>query len=429
MFRKAGSRAWVVGCSLFLLLLAGGCGHSNKTTLRCIGWGGKEEVAILQAVVKDFQVAHPGVEIQFDRAPYNEYITKVLTLFSAGSVPDVMAVNAEQMVAFASRSVFVDLKPYVAKDASIKLADFYPEAIDHYTYQGELTALPRDIAPVACIYYNKKEFDEAGVAYPKNDWDYLQFLAVARKLTKKDDKGNIKQFGFVDEWTAWDAWTYAFGGTLVDNLAKPTRCALGSPQAAAGVQFRADMMTKYHVSPSPSNLTAMGGIGTSDLFSNGTAAMFFSGIWRTPEFRQIKNFQWDVVEFPKGPKGHRGFPLSAAGYGIIKGTKNADLAYDLVKYLAGEVGQKYMAATGLTQPALKTLAKSPVFLDGQDPKSKGFLVDAVKDGTFQPIDPNLNEWYNSMVVPALDKVWSGQETAAQALSKVSATINQKFYKK
>jgi maltose-binding protein MalE len=83
----------------------------------------------------------------------------------------------------------------------------------------------------------------------------------------------------------------------------------------------------------------------------------------------------------------------------------------------------------LTQPALKTLAKSPVFLDGQDPKSKGFLVDAVKEGTFQPIDPNLNEWYNSMVVPALDKVWNGQETAAQALSKVSATINQKFYKK
>jgi multiple sugar transport system substrate-binding protein len=173
----------------------------------------------------------------------------------------------------------------------------------------------------------------------------------------------------------------------------------------------------------------MGGIGTSDLFSNGTAAMFFSGIWRTPEFRQIKNFQWDVVEFPKGPKGHRGFPLSAAGYGIIKGSKNADLAYELVKYLAGEVGQKYMSATGLTQPALKTLAKSPVFLDGQDPKSKGFLVDAVKEGTFQPIDPNLNEWYNSMVVPALDKVWNGQETAAQALSKVSATINQKFYKK
>jgi hypothetical protein len=56
-------------------------------------------------------------------------------------------------------------------------------------------------------------------------------------------------------------------------------------------------------------------------------------------------------------------------------------------------------------------------------------VDAVKYGTFQPIDDHENEWYNSMVVPALDRVWSGKESAAQALSKVTAAINQKYYKK
>ena len=411
------------------LFLAAGCGHSHKTVLRCIGWGDREEALILQNVVADFKKAHPGVEVEFDRAPYGEYITKVLTLFSGGLAPDVMAINAEQMVAFASKGILVDLKPYVDKDPTIHLADFYPEAIRHYTYQGSLTALPRDIAPVACIYYNKKAFDEAGLPYPKNDWDYQEFLADAKKLTVKDAKGTITRFGFVDEWTAWDAWVYAFGGSLVDNLDKPTRCTLGTPQAASGVQFRGDLMTKYHVCPSPANLTAMGALGNSDLFVNKTAAMFFSGIWRTPQFRQIKDFDWDVVEFPKGPKGHRGFPLSAAGYGIVKGSKNTDLAYELVKYLAGEVGQRYMAATGLTQPALKTLAKSPVFLDGQPPKSKGFLVDAVKDGTFQPVDPNINEWYNSFAVPALDKVWSGKETAGQALAQLTVRVNEKFYKK
>ncbi|HVZ81120.1 MAG TPA: sugar ABC transporter substrate-binding protein [bacterium] len=429
MLRDRGSKFLAVVCSFFLLSLAGGCGHSNKTVLRCTGWGDTEEARILQAIVGDFQKAHPGVEVRFERAPYGEYITKVLTLFSAGSAPDVMAVNAEQMVAFASRGALLDLGPYVDKDPSIQMKDFYPEAIRHYTYRGALTALPRDIAPVACIYYNKKAFDEAGLPYPKNDWDYQQFLADAQKLTLKDDQGNIKRFGFVDEWTAWDAWVYAFGGSLVDDLDHPTRCTLDSPRAAAGVQFRGDLMTKYHVSPSPSNLTAMGAMGSSDMFVNKTAAMFFSGIWRTPQFREIKDFDWDVVEFPKGPHGHRGFPLSAAGYGIVKGTKNADLAYELVKYLAGEVGQRYMAATGLTQPALKTLAKSPVFLDGKPPKSKGFLVDAVKDGTFQPVDPNINEWYNSWAVPALDKVWSGKETAARVLSELTASINRKFYKK
>lgn len=428
MFRRTGSLLWVVGCSFALILLAGGCGHSNKTTLRCIGWGGKEEAVILQQAIDGFKKAHPGVEVELDRAPYGEYITKVLTLFSGGLAPDVMCVNAEQMISFASRGLFVDLKPYTDKDPSLKLSDFYPEVIRHYTVNGVLTALPRDIAPVCVIYYNKKIFDAAGLPYPKNDWDYQQFLAAAQKLTKKEG-GRTTQWGFADEWIAWDPWVYAFGGSMVDNVEKPGHCVLDSPQAVAGIQFRGDLMQKYKVAPNPSNLTAMGALGSSDLFTNGTCAMFYSGIWLTPQFRQIKNFDWDVVEFPKGPKGHRGFPLSAAGYAIVKGTKNPDLAYDLVKFLAGEVGQKYMAATGLTQPALKPLAKSAVFLDGQTPKSKGFLVDAVKYGTFQPIDEHVNEWYNGMMVPALDKVWSGKETSAQALAKVTAAINEKFYKK
>ena len=423
--------AWFFSLVLLLAVLGSGFGcakKSNGIVLRCIGWGGIEEAKIIQEAVDEFKKAHPGVEVVLQSAPYGEYITKLLTQFSAGLAPDVMAVNAEQMVSFASRNIFVDLKPYLDKDPSIKLADFYPEAIDHYTYNGLLTALPRDIAPVAVIYYNKKKFDEAGLPYPKDDWTYEEFLATAQKLTQKGTGSKAVQYGFVDDYTNWMAWTYAFGGSLVDNEKKPTLCTLDSPEAIAGVQFRADMMLKWGVAPSPSNLTAMGGMDASDLFLNGTAAMFHSGIWVTPKFRQAKKFNWDVVEFPKGPKGHRGFPLSAAGYGIDKTCKNPDMAYELVKFLAGEVGQKYMAATGLTQPAIKSLAKSPVFLDGLDPKSKGFLVEAVKDGHYQPLDPNIDEW-TKRVQAELDRVWTGKETAAVALKKVTKEVNDKFFKK
>jgi ABC-type glycerol-3-phosphate transport system substrate-binding protein len=281
-----------------------------------------EEAKIVQKAVDEFKKAHPGVSVKLERAPFGEYITKVLTQFSAGLAPDVMCLNAEQMPAFATKGVFLDLRPFLDKDPAIRLKDFYPEAVSHYTYEGVLTALPRDIAPVAVVYYNKKIFDEAGLAYPKDDWTLAQFLETAKKLTKRDD----------------------------------------------------------------------------------------------------------VVQFPRGPGKQRAIPLSAAGYSIVKGTKHPELAYELVKYLAGETGQKFMAATGLTQPALKTLAKSPVFLDGLPPKSKGFLVEAVKYGHFQPVDPNEAEWYN-MVASALDRVWSGDETAASALAKVTKTVNMKFYKK
>jgi multiple sugar transport system substrate-binding protein len=417
-----------LGLALVIAFSSGCKSKGGPVTLRCLGWGDIEEAKVLQQAVDEFRKIHPNVEVRLERAPFGEYITKILTQFSAGNAPDVMAVNAEQMVTFASRNIFADLKPYADKDTSLKLFDFYPEAIEHYTVNGVLTALPRDIAPVAVIYYNKKKFDEAKLPYPQDSWTEKEFLETAQKLSKKDAKGKITQFGYVEDWVTWDLWVYMHGGSWVDNVLKPTLCTLDSPEAISGVQFRADLIHKYHVMPSPANMTAMGGLGNSDLFMNGTAAMFFSGIWKTPYFRQIKDFEWDVVEVPLGPNGKRAFPMSAAGYGILKSSKNPELAYELVKYLSGETGQKLMAATGLTQPALKTLAQSPVFLDGQPPKSKGFLVEAVKDGHFQPCDPNLNEW-KAMVDSAMDRVWNGDETAESALKKVTANINEKFFKK
>ncbi|HJT23372.1 MAG TPA: extracellular solute-binding protein, partial [bacterium] len=189
-----GKKIWFFALVVFIAGLLGGCPRSKQgITLRCIGWGDEAETRILQNAVEEFKKSHPDVNVELSRAPYGEYITKVLTEFAGGTAPDVMAVNAEQMISFASRGVFVDLKPYVAKDPALKLSDFYPEAIDHYTVNGILTALPRDIAPVAVIYYNKNEFDAAGVPYPKDSWDYKQFLETAKKLTQKEGKGRVTQ--------------------------------------------------------------------------------------------------------------------------------------------------------------------------------------------------------------------------------------------
>jgi len=423
----------LVGLNIFGLiagLALSGCGKpkTDSIILRYSVWGGADETKIFQSIEEDFGKAHPGVKVQMERIPFGDYMTKLLTQFSAGSPPDVMWVNCNQLASFASRKMFLDLKPFVDKDPSLKLTDFYPEAINFYTVDGELTAIPSNIAPLAVVYYNKKEFDAAGVPYPKDDWTYEEFLETAKKLTRKDAKGDVTQFGFVDEWVMWDTWILAFGGQLVDNEKHPTRCVIDSPEAIAGMQFRADLLFKYGVTPSPAQVTAMGNLGNSDLFMNGKAAMFHTGIWHVPTFRQVKGLDWDVVEFPKGPNGHRAFAMDAAGYGILKTSKHPELAYELVKYLAGEVGEKVVAATGLAMPALQSVAKSPVFLDDQAPKSKAFLTDSVKDGHFASFDPKMQEW-TDMVGTYLDRIFTGAETPEFALKKAAQEVNKKFFGK
>src|SRR5579859_4537264 len=226
---------------LFFLAVLSGCGHhSSSVVLRWATWGDAAGTNILQKAVEGFQKAHPDVEVRMERTPFDDYISKILTQYAAGLAPDVMAVNCDQLAAFASRNVLLNLKPYVDKDPAIRLEDFFPGAVEHYTLQGALAAIPSDISPIAVVYYNKNKFDEAGLPYPRNDWTYLQFLKDAQALTLKNAKGEIAQYGFADEWPIWEAWVYAFGGRLVDNEKAPTRCVLDSPQAVSGIQFRSD---------------------------------------------------------------------------------------------------------------------------------------------------------------------------------------------
>jgi multiple sugar transport system substrate-binding protein len=394
--------------------------------LKCAGWGDVEETKILPIVLQEFKKTHPSAEVELYRAPYNDYISKILTLFSAGMAPDVMAINGEDFPIFSSKDLYLDLRPFIEKDPAIKLTDFYPQALQCYTNHGALDALPRDIAPIAVVYYNKKKFDEAGLPYPKDSWNVEEFLKTARRLTRREADGRTSQFGFVEDWANWESWVYEFGGSLVDDVRKPTRCVLDSAEAVEAVQFRADLVNSYGVIPSAANITALGGLGNSDLFMNGSAVMFFSGIWLVPQFRNIKNFDWDVVEFPKGPKGRRAYFVSPTAYGILKTTRNPQLAYELVTFLAGRTAQSLMAKTGLTQPASKAIAGSGAFLDGQKPRSKGFLLDAVQYGVFRPFDPNAREWMD-LVSSRLDQVWEGKKTAGEVLRQVAAEINKKYY--
>jgi multiple sugar transport system substrate-binding protein len=230
----------------------------------------------------------------------------------------------------------------------------------------------------------------------------------------------------VDDWVMPEAWIYDFGGSYADNVKHPTRWTFATdPNTLKGIQFRSDLMNKYKVMVPPSGLAAMGGMGTSNMFENGTSAMFLSGIWKTPTFRQIKDFKWDVVMLPKGPKGNRAFSTGGSGYGILKSSTRKKDAWELVKYISGSEGGKRLAATGFAQPALMKVASSPDFIDNQDPLNKKMLLEAVKHVKYAPLCKNWAETVNSIIGPELDKVWTGGETAEEAMARLKPVLAEK----
>lgn len=415
------------------MLFTGACASSKgkSAELRFVYWGDLSEIGIINNMVAEFEKENPGIKVKTERAPSGApYIEKLLTQFAGGMAPDVMFVEVNNFVNFAQRDVFLDLSEMIAGDDSFNLKEYYPEVVNRFTVGDKIFVIPRDTAPICCIYYNKDLFDEARIPYPKDDWQWPKdFLPIAQKLTKVDKAGRAEIFGYVDDWTLWDPFVLSNGGSYVDDTKNPTRITLDSKAALEGFQFRQDLIYKYKVMPSPSQMSAAGGVGTADLFVTGKVAMFLSGLWKTPYFREIKKFDWDIVMFPKGPTGIHRFPTGGSGYAITKTSKHPQDAWKLVKYLAGKQGQIALTKTGLVQPANMSIANSPYFLDGQKPLNKAMLLEAVKYVEYTPYLDQWNEFTIGALNPVLDKVWSGEKRADEILPAVVGKANKEIFKK
>jgi ABC-type glycerol-3-phosphate transport system substrate-binding protein len=414
-----------LACLAFISFLSlTGCSKSGGTKIKVSSWGSPEENQILSDLIADFNKSHPGMTAELERIPFNEYVTKLLTQVAGGQAPDVIFVEVNNFVDLYLRGALEPLNPYIQKD-HLDLNVYYPQVVDRFTVDGQTYVIPRDTAPIGVIYYNKKAFDEAKVPYPTDDWTWDQFVAAGKKVTKTDATGKVTRWGFVDDWPMFDTWVYDAGGSFADNVKHPTKWTFATdPNTLKGIQFRADMMNKYKMMLPPSGLTAMGGMGTGDMFTNGTVAMFLSGIWKTPTFRMAKDLKWDVVMVPKNPTGFRGFGTGGSGYGILKSSTHKNEDWELVKYISGEIGAKKLAATGLAQPAIMSAANSPLFLDGQDPQNKKMLFEAMKYVKYNPMCKNWFEVHDSIIGPELEKVWNGTETAEAAMEKLKPILEK-----
>ena len=230
----------------------------------------------------------------------------------------------------------------------------------------------------------------------------------------------MTQYGFYT-W-AWQNFIYGNGGGLVDDVKKPTKTRLDDDHSIMGIQFYADLSNLYEAMPTPTAFMNFG-MGADRMFANGRIAMFLSGIWETPLFRNY-NFEWDVVMFPKNDKGVRAFGTGGTGYAILKSSKHKQAAWEVIKALTGPEGQRQFALRGLAQPARIAVAKSDAFAGNTSaPLNKKMLNEAVQYAVFSPFHPKWREIEEKYIHPELDLIFTGKKTAAEAARELAPEVN------
>lgn len=415
-------KSLAVSCTL--LALAGCSPMSSQSGVKEIKvafWGSPEEIDIITSSIKDWQVKHPEIKIVFEHTPYTGYDSKILTRIAGGAAPDIIATEVDYFVTFATKGVLENLTPYGENDPEFSKDAFFPSIRDRFSVNGDLYAIPRDVAPFACVFYNKKLFDEAGLAYPTDDWTWDDMLRIARALTKQDENGRTVQYGFYG-W-AWQNFIYGNGGALVDNVTNPTVTRVNDPKTIQGLQFYSDLINLYKVMPTPVALANLG-MGIDLMFASGRLGMFLSGIWETPGLRRY-NFEWDVVMFPKNAEGVRAFGSGGSGYAILKSSKNKTEAWEVIKALTGAAGQRELAKRGLAQPSRIDVAESDAWAgNSEPPANKKMLNEAVKHIAFSPFDGRWREIEQKYLLPKLDLVFNGKKTAAEVLEEAAPKMNE-----
>jgi raffinose/stachyose/melibiose transport system substrate-binding protein len=134
--------------------------------------------AIWDQIAKDYNAAHPGVNVQFKYLENEAFKAKLPTMLQADeSRPDLFYSWGGGVMQAQEKAGF--LKD-VTKDVSAWDSDLSPTAVDAFKVDGKIVGVPFEVGEVA-FYYNKKLFDKAGVkAEDIKSWD--DFLGAVKKL-------------------------------------------------------------------------------------------------------------------------------------------------------------------------------------------------------------------------------------------------------
>lgn len=385
-------------------------------------WGSPEEKASHEKVAAEYMKLHPNVKFEYFFAPWDDYFTKLKTLWAGGdpkAIPDVLFLWPTP--SYAATGVLENLQPYIEK-SGYDLKDYWPYLLDSARYNGAVYGLPRDLEAHA-LYYNKKLFDAAGVSYPTDEWTWDDLLAAAQKLTVKEGD-RVTQYALGMEGGKWPLWVGQAGGMVLDDLTNPSKCTLDTPEAMKGLQFFYDLMDKGYAMRS-ATLSQQG--GDQAMFETGQVAMIIQNSSRVSAFNANNNLDYDVAAVPVMPGGQRWNINGGAAWVMSAKSDNKEAAWEFLEWLQSKGGgQSIYTRSGEIFPALRSVANSDDFLGVPKPANrKAFVIgaEAAKPGGFGYF-PEWDELDGSIIEPQLERLWAGEATPQQVVPELCKAVNQ-----
>lgn len=382
-------------------------------TLRVLNWGDVAEETIANEAIARFNEKYPNVTVEQTCVPVNEwtdYITKWSTMITSGSAPDVVCIGFECTQMALDNQLLLPLNDLIDSDADLtNTVSQYTDAILSGCSDGDtIYGLPGGTQTMV-MYYNKKIFDEKGVAYPKDGWTWDDFYETAKALTD----GDVYGYGLSSSYfqlTPW--WVTNSAYPVSDDWSTPTVNSDGMVEAVTYL----NKFVEEGLTPDPISSDVY------TMFSQKQLAMVGAGRWclNTWQDAGLTSDDFDCVQWPQNTQA--GTVYGGSAWCIGSATEQAALSAELLKEFVSEETMTEVAAGGQQIPSLKSLATDSAIM-GTVPDGIGELWNAVSTATVVPA-PSFYGELNTTLLKALENVFSGAKTPEDALNEAQASLEQ-----
>ena len=399
-----------------------GTGSSSAgIKLSYMHWGDDYERQMYADVIKGYMAKTPGVTIEQLFVPgMNEYWERILTSQASGTIPDLFWTNEARFAEFAKQGLMEDLEPYIKKYPNI-LDDMIDGLNVYGEYNGKQYAIPKDWTSYV-MYINVDLFKKAGIPIPSSNWTMDDYVNIARQMTRKE--GNTTAiYGVAVNNYRIDHIN--FMGNFDAPWFKNGKSNVSDPLAVKGLSYMMKVISDGSA-PSPGSVSATGD-SEDRLFIIGKVAMYPSGRWAVPSFREECDFEWTAIEMPKGTT--RCTPFCAGQVCISSKSPNKDQAASFLAYHQSDEGLLIPMSSALAMPAYKRLLTNPRYVT-TPPATDAFMATAGYIGN-EPQHQILQtgRWaeFWDIMYAELSLAFEGQQTIEQAAQNIDSKANARVF--
>lgn len=387
-------------------------------------WTGQSDAAekLLEDLAAEFTKLHPNVTIKTSSGASSteELLQKLSAGFASGTHPNISYAFGSWASELESSGKMQDITEQV-KDPSVGWDEFSQAARATVQPTGKATiGFPALVDNISLIY-NKTVFDNAGLAYPTDQWTWDDFRAAAKQLTDPDKQIYGYEYSVSgSEETTWQFWPHLWqnGGKILTDDQK--KSAFASPEGDAALEFLRAMAVddkSVYIDQTDTKF--------AQLFAADRIGMMTSGPWQLTDLKTAGT-KYGVTILPGTNGDHQ--TVSGPDIWALPDSGDANQNYWSVEFLkwltAPEQDLRWNVAYG--NLPLRTTELDSAEFKAQVKALPGLDVMAANSENAVQARPTV-QGYNGLseaIGSAISQVLQGKGTPTEALQQAAAKADQ-----